>query len=208
MENIRDAGPHLLKILLLVSLVWPLPAKAQWQQQYSTVTIGGLNGFWFQWPNSSGHVNYVVQPTGSLAGKQMVTISGSISGAPFQAWMDAINQPGVIDPTPASCRAYFQEAGDNWSGQGAFAYYRWWSHSAVFPLQNGNFWVQGSFTDLSQWSSVMGESANNSAAATQGFQQALASAQWVGFTCGGMFFGHGVYATQPGALTIMGYGIQ
>ena len=55
-------------------------------------------------------------------------------------------------------------------------------------------------TDLSQWTSVFGEKANASAAAADGFKQAIANLGNVGFSFGGgCFYGHGVHVTGGNA---------
>jgi hypothetical protein len=56
--------------------------------------------------------------------------------------------------------------------------------------------LSASLTDLSQWTSVFGEKANESATATAGFKQAMANLGSVGFSFGGgCFYGHGVHVS-------------
>ena len=63
----------------------------------------------------------------------------------------------------------------------------------AYPLASGLANLRASLTDLSQWTSVFGEKANASPAATAGFQQAMANIGNVGFSFGGgCFYGHGV----------------
>ena len=42
----------------------------------------------------------------------------------------------------------------------------------------------------------------------QGFALALANPAYIGITCGGRFFGHGVYATGPATFTMNSFSIQ
>jgi hypothetical protein len=76
------------------------------------------------------------------------------------------------------CRVFFQEVGDDLSGQGQYAYYRWRSTK---PLV-GHF-VQFVGLEPEFWSTVTGERGDASAAATAGFQQALANPQSIGVRC-------------------------
>jgi hypothetical protein len=144
-------------------------------------------------------------------------MSGQInasSGVSFKA-----NDPSDT-ATTMSCGLYLEEVGDNLSGAGNFAYYRWWSHSARVTLQNGVFSGSTSFDNLSDWSSIFGEYATQTTVDAnigggkptqsphQGFAAALANPAWIGITCGGFFFGHGVYATGPATFTMNSFSIQ
>jgi hypothetical protein len=45
--------------------------------------------------------------------------------------------------------------------------------------------------------------------AAQGFANAVANPAWIGITCGGMFFGHGVYTTGGMAtFTMFAFSVQ
>src|SRR5262249_54914507 len=97
-----------------------------------------------------------------------------------------------------------------------YAYYRWFSHSGRVVLENGNFNSTVGFTNLSDWSSVFGEYANartstedgSIATPGQGFAQALANPAYIGITCGGRFFGHGVYATGQATFMMNSFSVQ
>jgi hypothetical protein len=86
-----------------------------------------------------------------------------------------------------------QEKGDDLSGKNGKQYFRWFSTSVAYQLAPGSTNLTASLTDLSQWTSVFGEKANESVAATDGFKQAMANLGNVGFSFGGgCFYGHGV----------------
>jgi hypothetical protein len=93
------------------------------------------------------------------------------------------------------CRMYFDEVGDDLSGQAQYAYYRWLSTKPLIPSAkwSGNF-VQFVGLEPEFWSTVTGEPGNwsnfvtgergdASVAATAGFQQALANPQSIGIVC-------------------------
>jgi hypothetical protein len=64
----------------------------------------------------------------------------------------------------------------------------WWSNSLAYQRACGSTNLAVSLTDLSQWVSVFGGTANVSATATAGFKQAVANLGNVGFSFGGGCF--------------------
>jgi hypothetical protein len=70
--------------------------------------------------------------------------------------------------------------------------------------------LEASLTDLIQWTSVFGERANASAAATAGFKQAMANLGTAGFSFGGdCFYGHGVRVSGGSArFAVISYAIE
>jgi len=197
-------------------------AASAWQFQYSTnvpknPTAVSATAWEFNFPVNPSNfdgVHYLVTTSPLLTGKSMVTMSGLISSGAGTTFVP-LTGAGHVDTSgaPGSCGFYLEEAGDNLSGTvnngENYAYYRWWSHSGRVILANGNFSVTASFTDLSDWSSVYGELANAATSTEaespvtprQGFAQALANAAYIGITCGGEFFGHGVIAKGNGPAT-------
>jgi hypothetical protein len=114
-----------------------------------------------------------------------------------QGWYVKVS--GRAPPSPArdnlDCRMYFQEVGDDLSGQGQYAYYRWRSTKPLIPSAaewSRNF-VQVVGLEPQFWSApgepknwsnfVTGEQGDASVAATAGFQQALANPQSIGIIC-------------------------
>jgi len=80
-------------------------------------------------------------------------------------------------------------------------YYRWWSHDISYRLQptNGSLTLTVPLTP-DQWSSVLGEIGNASAAAAAGFADTLKNVGLIGMTFGGgCFAGHGVYLNSGNA---------
>jgi hypothetical protein len=80
----------------------------------------------------------------------------------------------------------------------------------AYQLAPGRASLRASLTDLIQWTSVFGEKANASAAATAGFKQAMANLGHVGFSFGGgCFYGHGVRASGGGVrFAVTSYAVK
>jgi hypothetical protein len=86
--------------------------------------------------------------------------------------------------TPGWCRMYFQEVGDDpFSTESRYLYHRWWS-TDILILRGGHF-VQLVRLEPEFWLNVAWDSGDKSAAATAGFQQALANPQKIGVMCRG-----------------------
>ncbi len=153
-------------------------------------------------------VHYLVNRGGVLLSGQSVIMTATVAGSSPQWNYNNIENDGNTCVAPATVRFFIQEAGDDWSGNGAFAYYRWWSTQAI-PLQLGTFTLTVPLIP-GDWSSVMGAQGDSSPAATAGFNQALASAQAIGMTFGGgCFYGHGVDLTGGSAtFTVDGFTVQ
>jgi hypothetical protein len=114
-----------------------------------------------------------------------VKLVGNISA---RGDVDAFSYP--LGSTPASCRMYFQEVGDDpFSTESRYLYYRWWS-TDFLVLHRGHF-VQVVGLEPEFWSPVTGERGVESAAATAGFQQALANPQQIGVMCRGAYVDSG-----------------
>jgi hypothetical protein len=203
----------LLSPLAAAQAQWQCPAvQAQWQPSMAptawsfrfspgmpsspSVTAGG----WFFWfPNYAGKlpcsgscpsVHYLTTAArGAISGKS-ITISGRVDVGPTTQFNYQTN-PDNTCTTPATAHLLIERKGDDLTQD----YYRWWSSPLKVPLQAGQFSVTLPLTP-DQWSSVLGETGNSSAAAAQGFIQALANAGEIGMTFGGgCFFGHGVSAS-------------
>jgi hypothetical protein len=164
-----------------------------------------VNGaFTFPARASGSSVNYVyTKPTAALAQGQTFTLNYSVDGNATFGVADSNDVP------PAAIRLFIWKAGDNLSGSGAYAYYRWWC-SSPFNLKFGAKQMFSCVIDGAKWISVFGESGTNSAASQAGFAQALKNAAYVGVTFGGqMFAGHGVWTTSGNStFTINGISIK
>jgi hypothetical protein len=102
--------------------------------------------------------------------------------------------------SPVVCSMYLQEAGDDPSpAENRYLYYRWWSKDPLF-LQGGRF-VQVVRLEPQFWANVTWDPGDYSAAATAGFQQALANPRSIGMWCKGGYVGRGGYVGEkmPGA---------
>jgi len=196
---------------------------SNWQFQYSANVSGPWqngSGWSFNFPIGVDGVHYLVTVPPVFSGKTSLTMSGSISAGAGVKFIPTTPPGQPPETSSGSCGIYFQEIGDNLSGAiengQNYAYYRWFSHSGRVGLANGKFNFTVGFTDLSDWSSVFGEHANAPTSTEagspvtpgQGFAQALANPSYVGITCGGMFFGHGVYATGPATFTMISFFLQ
>ena len=196
---------------------------SEWQFQYSANVSGPSqsgSGWSFNFPIGVDGIHYLVTVPPVLTGKTSLTMSGSISAGAGVKFIPTTTPGQPPDTSSGTCGFYLQEVGDNLSGavenSQNYAYYRWFSHSGRVVLANGDFNVTVSFTNRSDWSSVYGEYADAPTSTVagspvtpgQGFALALANPAYIGITCGGRFFGHGVYATGPATFTMNSFSIQ
>lgn len=167
------------------------PPSSPWQFWYSegvpTAPIIDGDGWWFDAPRAPGHVNYLIKP-GRYSLRNRFAIAGNIEQSDDAAWSYKTNPDNTCDGV-ANFRFYIQRAGDDLSGAGPMASYRWWSNPCNVELKAGaydadvNLWP-------SQWSNVYGKFGSDVPAE---FNAAIADVQAVGLTFGGgCFFGHGV----------------
>lgn len=159
----------------------------QFNFQYST----GVSDtpYQFNFPLAPGSVHYVAKTApGPLSTMGRLSLKFKLDGG------------GTLVPTEqadvapdAKVRLYFQRAGDTMSGAGEYEFYRWWSVPSVVLTSPGEYTITVDFKP-ENWTSVFGKDGN----ASNGlFETALENVQAVGFTFGGMFAGHGVFATTP-----------
>ena len=194
------------------STVVPMDAKA-WSILYSpgmpphpTPQPGG--GWYFDFPTDPNSVHYVLAAVNMAASSYVdASIVVTTSGTPVFVYN---LEPHNTCVYPAHVRFLLQEKGDDLSGRNGKQYFRWWSNSVAYPLASGAANLRASLTDLSQWTSVFGEKANASAAATAGFQQAIANLGSVGFSFGGgCSYGHGVRVSGGGArFAVTSYAVK
>jgi hypothetical protein len=184
------------------STVVPMNVQV-WAMLYSpgmpphpTPQIGG--GWYFDFPTEPNSVHYVLAAVSMAAsGDVDANISVTTTGTPVFVYN---LQPDNNCVYPAHVRFLLQQKGDDLSGRNGKQYFRWWSNSVAYQLAPGQAQLSASLIDLSQWTSVLGEKANTSAAATAGFKNAIANLGNVGFSFGGgCFYGHGVRVSGGGA---------
>lgn len=145
----------------------------------------------------------VEQPYGPIAGRLAVTLSYSITGtAPVFTNLSNGNTCGG----PPSISLLLHQAGDNMSGQGAYAFFRWYSMPEEQPLELGDHVLTVPLT-VDKWIPVYASTPDANAA---GFATALANLGKIGFGFGGGCFAtHGVAVTSGSArLTITGFSAQ
>ncbi len=146
--------------------------------------------FYFDFPQSDG-VHYVTRPAAPVALGQTVTMSFAVVG-------DGKLAPTQGDP-PARVRILLQERGDNLATPDA----RWWSTA------NAELTVPGEYT-LTQkispelWTTIGGGLPTAGAA---GFLNCISALGNIGFTFGGMFAGHGVYAAGPSRFVLKSFAV-
>jgi hypothetical protein len=211
-------GFALAALLVALLIIWltsygsggnpPAPAPTafgQWVTYGSGTGAGAalfhqVNGLWqFTFPTqaSGSTANYAyTKAPGPLKAGQTFTINYSIDGnATFQPLPES--GCGTQGCGPANFRFFFWEAGDNLSGQGQYAYYRWFCNAHATTLKIGDNQTMSCVVQpSSDWGSVYGASGDQAVA---GYNQAMANVQWVGFTFGGQFAGHGVWTTSGNA---------
>jgi hypothetical protein len=184
------------------SSVVPLDSQA-WSILYSpgmpphpARQAGG--SWYFDFPNAPGSVNYVLAEVNSVASRSVdASITVTTSGAPMFEYDFG---PDNACAFPAHVRFLLQRKGDDLSGMNGKRYFRWWSNRVAYRLAPGSAKLMATLTDLSQWTSVFGEKANASAAAADGFKQAIANLGNVGFSFGGgCFYGHGIHVSGGSA---------
>jgi len=165
-------------------------------------------GWYFNFPSDPNSVHYVLAGVKMAASRYVdAGILVTTTGRPEFVY-DL--QPDNNCIYPAHVRFLLEENGDDLSGTNGKEYFRWWSNSVAYKLASGRANLTALLTDLSQWTSVLGERANASTAAASGFRQATANLGNVGFAFGGgCFYGHGVRVSGGGArFAITGYSIK
>lgn len=154
-------------------------------------------GYFFNFPAAPGGVDYVFRSCGPLKAGQTISVAFSLEGA------------GIVKPCansgdgPARLRLFLQRAGDDWSGKGAFEFYRWWSLETVALDKPGDF-ALSAVLDPAKWSSVYGKTGDTAPGA---FADALTNAAYTGFTFGASFAGHGDYAEGPVRFRLKSFAI-
>jgi hypothetical protein len=163
---------------------------------HPTPQTGG--GWYFDFPTAPNSIHYLLTAVNMAASDSVdADILVTTSGTPVFVYN---LQPDNNCVYPAHVRFLLQEKDDDLSGINGKQYFRWFSNSVAYQLAPGSTNLSASLTDFSQWTSVFGEKANASAAATAGFKQAMANLGNVGFSFGGgCFFGHGVGVSGGGS---------
>jgi hypothetical protein len=148
----------------------------------------------------SGEVDALTTSVGPLAGARQITLRYRVDAARGTRFI-AHETPGE----PATVSLYFQQAGDNWSGRGRFAFYRWYSPArAVVPLEPGQRTITVRLDEA--WTNVNGQPAH---AVPAGYAAALRDTARIGLAFGSSSRrSHGVHTTGPARFTLLSLDIN
>ena len=148
----------------------------------------------------TGEVDALTTGVGPLAGARNITLRYRVDAAPRTRFI-AVETPNE----PATVSLYFQQAGDNWSGRGRFASYRWYAPvRAVIPLTPGLHTITVRLDEA--WTNVNGQS---NSSVPEGFSAALRDTARLGLAFGSSSRrSHGVTATGPARFTLLGLEIE
>jgi hypothetical protein len=153
----------------------------------------------FELPPAPGSVHQVTFRHGSLAGKRRIVIRYRIEAAPGVRIEPRTAPGGAALITP-----YFQRSGDNWSARGRYEAYRWYATFATQKISAGEYEIVAPLNG--NWTAVLQSSARTN---PEGFADALANADHVGFVLGGGDgYAKGVYATGPARLVLIDFRVE
>ena len=155
------------------------------------------DGWSFDFPAQDG-VHYLAQPVSGYASEiARAKFRIETTGTPFFDWR---TNPNNTCDNPATVRLYLQRRGDDLTA--AKEFFRWWSNPVAYTLAPGAGDLVAPL-EPARWSSVLGRKGTDSAAASDGFQAALADLGHIGMTFGGgCYHGHGVFVTRGSARSI------
>jgi hypothetical protein len=142
-------------------------------------------------------VNHLVTAyDGAIADGKAISTTYQIDVTGLPIFNYLINPNNTCGPgSPGTVRLYFQQAGDNLSGIGAYEFHRWFS--TPVPLIPGANTLSA-VLDGANWISVYGKRGNDPDAAA-GFTGAIADVANIGMVFGGgCFAGHGVIIQGSG----------
>jgi hypothetical protein len=157
-------------------------------------------GWQIDLPRAPGSLHYVTFRHGSLAGKSRIVLRYRVEAAPGVRIV-----PATAPALPSIITLYFQRAGDDWSGRGAFETYRWYAtFASQSPVAPGDHLLVAPLDG--NWTAVESSSARASPAA---FREALRGADRMGFVLGGGDgYGHGVFATGGARLIVTEFRVE
>jgi len=185
--------------------------NSAWTPAPHPLPLLGMSGWYFDFPDGSDSVNYVMVPyTTLMTQAQSVTFSAQIiatGGAPV---FHPAYEPGNTCDPPPTTRAHFarlfaihHKAVEEYSAPDN---YRWWTNPTALLLTPGSATISVPL-DPGQWTDTNG---NLGTSDPIGFAAALADPMTIGFTFGGgCFFGHGVYVDGGTArFVVTSYTVQ
>ena len=182
---------------------------AAWVFQYSpgmppTPTGDPAGGWAFDFPTRPNSVHYLVT-TANPRPTVNVSMNFEISASADAVFDFRTNPNNTCASPPSLLHLYIQRVGDEMTGQGQYAFYRWFSIPTVV-LANGTFTLTAPI-DPSQWIDVWGRPGSASPA---DFIAAMSNIANLGMTFGGgCFAGHGVWLTAGSArMSVRSYSAQ
>ena len=171
----------------------PVASCAQWTVQHSRNMPACIDGS-FDFPVGRDGVHYIVRPVREPLLGKTVAMSFEIEGA---AEFVALQNE---EPKTGRVRLYIQNSLDD----GTRPFGRWWSRDVV--LARGAHTLSAVLVaERDEWSSVYGQRSKDEAAT---FALDVSRAGSIGFTFGGMFAGHGVYATAPARFVLRSFEVN
>ncbi|MEO5706546.1 MAG: hypothetical protein ABIT10_13995 [Alteraurantiacibacter sp.] len=196
-----------------VALAATVPPAAEWDigpwvrgRNYSVgmpanpdAAPGG--GVRFTFPRAGrGEIDALTTPIAPLGRARQITIRYRIDAAPGTGFV-----AGETPDIPATVSLYFQRGGDDWSGRGRMASYRWYAPpAAVIPLAPGERTVTVRLDG--GWTNVNGKPVTDD---PQGFAAARAETAVLGLAFGSaQRRSHGVYATGRASFTLLALDIR
>jgi len=167
----------------ILSSPWQISYSPNMPSQMGTL---GDGTYYFTFPRQDG-VHYVTRvAVNSILVGQTITLSFSIEGDGTLVPSPSGSDPGT---PPARVRLFLEQAGDTLTAGEEFK--RWWSTDSV-ELKTGDFDLTVP-VQPNKWSSVFGKTGDLTPGQLENCLKQLGA---MGFTFGGMFAGHGVYAAD------------
>jgi hypothetical protein len=171
----------------------PTLAGPSWTIAYSRsmppTLSGEFGGYFFDFPTSKDGVHYVIERAPPVEPGQTITMAFSLAG------------DGKLSAnegrSAAKVRLFIQRQGDTLTAKEP--YKRWWSFAHV-ELVSPNTFTLSATINPSEWFSVFG--AVGSVVPNE-FSDCIANLAHLGFTFGGDFAGHGVYAANGAVRFIL-----
>lgn len=163
-----------------------ITAGPSWSIAYSPAMPPALSGqpgaHFFDFPKSVDGIHYVIQRAPAVQLGQTITMVFSLQGTG-----KLVANEGR---SPAKMRLFLQRQGDTSTADEP--YKRWWSMAHIMLVSPGTFKLSAVIQPKA-WSSVFGAVGSSVPA---DFADCIANLGHWGFTFGGDFAGHGVYAKK------------
>jgi hypothetical protein len=161
----------------------------------------GANGsVSFDFPRNGGEIDAMTTPIAPLQGARTITLRYRIDAARGVRFT-----PSELPSEQATISLYFQQRGDNWTGKGRFASYRWYVPArAVMPITPGQYTVTVSLDEV--WTNVWGET---NSSRREAYSAALRDTASLGIAFGSLTArSHGVYSNGAARFTLLGVDIS